>query len=323
MQVTCAIRSRLRGPLIILVIATWRCSSAKDGCGSPRTPSCARWLQIGCAGRDDRRAVRARGGRLWRPWHVHEPASARASSMSIPAPAAHAEPAEAALSITPGAFARLLRLASPMLPVGAYSYSQGLEWRWSLVGPRCGKRANLDRGRAAFPHGANRGAAVVAFVPRLARGRSRRRPALERLLSRCPRNRGAPRRDRSDGPFPATSAGRAWRIQRSGRTASTRSRSRPFRRRSRSPLLRWRIPPAAALLAYVWSWVENQVLAAMKSVPLGQIAGQQLLTALMPACKARWRQPRRTEDEAISNFAPGLALASSLHETQYSRLFRS
>ena len=78
----------------------------------------------------------------------------------------------------------------------------------------------------------------------------------------------------------------------------------------------WCIDPRQALVAYLWAWLENQVMAAVKAVPLGQTDGQKILLAL----GARLHDAREGE---TGNFAPGLAMLSSLHETQYSRLFRS
>ncbi len=83
----------------------------------------------------------------------------------------------------------------------------------------------------------------------------------------------------------------------------------------------WQIEPREAMVAYLWSWLENQVMAAVKAVPLGQTAGQKILLALgerlgplaeMELAEASW-----------TNLAPGLAFLSARHETQYSRLFRS
>ena len=83
------------------------------------------------------------------------------------------------------------------------------------------------------------------------------------------------------------------------------------------------VPVDAALTAYVWSWLENQVLAAIKLVPLGQVAGQRLLTALGARIPEVVATAMTLADDDLSTFAPGLALASARHETQYTRLFRS
>jgi urease accessory protein len=75
-----------------------------------------------------------------------------------------------------------------------------------------------------------------------------------------------------------------------------------------------------ALLAYLWSWLENQVMAAVRAVPLGQTAAQKILLSL----GSRLEELSKTAQSAEpTNLAPGLAMLSALHETQYSRLFRS
>jgi urease accessory protein len=85
----------------------------------------------------------------------------------------------------------------------------------------------------------------------------------------------------------------------------------------------WGIPRCDSTAAYLWSWAENQVLVAIKSVPIGQSAGQRVLlnVGLQIARLAERRQPK--DGATRSSFAPALAILSSQHETQYSRLFRS
>ena len=82
------------------------------------------------------------------------------------------------------------------------------------------------------------------------------------------------------------------------------------------------VPHDQAYGAYLWSWAENQVMAAIKLVPLGQSAGQRLLVQLASRIAALASEASGGDDILV-NFAPGLAIASSMHETQYSRLFRS
>ena len=83
------------------------------------------------------------------------------------------------------------------------------------------------------------------------------------------------------------------------------------------------ISAEAALTGYVASWLENQVLAAIKVLPMGQVAGQRLLHALGARIPQVVARAKIQADDDIASFAPGLALASAFHETQYSRLFRS
>jgi urease accessory protein len=77
------------------------------------------------------------------------------------------------------------------------------------------------------------------------------------------------------------------------------------------------------MVGYVWSWLENQVMAAIKAVPLGQTAGQRILASVGDELPAVAQRAMTLADDELANFAPGLAIASSRHETQYSRLFRS
>ena len=87
--------------------------------------------------------------------------------------------------------------------------------------------------------------------------------------------------------------------------------------------VKWEIPLPEAATGYAWSWTENQVTAATRLIPLGQTASQRLLVAAGPAIVAAVADGLALPDEEIGGAAPGLALAGALHETQYSRLFRS
>ena len=103
----------------------------------------------------------------------------------------------------------------------------------------------------------------------------------------------------------------------------------------------WQIEPQEAVIGYLWTWAENQVLVSMKAVPIGQSAGQRVLLAVgskIAELAARLESGEMDTGEiragdmdagdmagmwSGSNFCPGLAILSSQHETQYSRLFRS
>jgi len=79
----------------------------------------------------------------------------------------------------------------------------------------------------------------------------------------------------------------------------------------------------AALLGMLFSWAENLVLVCVKSVPLGQVAGQRLLLSLQPELEMAALQAQQLADHELSNWSPGLSLLSMQHEVQYSRLYRS
>ena len=85
----------------------------------------------------------------------------------------------------------------------------------------------------------------------------------------------------------------------------------------------WEISCRDALTAYAWTWVENQTLAAVKLVPLGQTAGQRILHGVANRIPTLVQDAMALADEDIGVATVQLAVGSALHETQYSRLFRS
>lgn len=85
----------------------------------------------------------------------------------------------------------------------------------------------------------------------------------------------------------------------------------------------WGIPLPEAMEGYLWAWCENQVAAAVKLVPLGQTQGQRLLMELAETVGEVARRAVSVDDAGMGGGLPGINLASVLHETQYSRMFRS
>lgn len=85
----------------------------------------------------------------------------------------------------------------------------------------------------------------------------------------------------------------------------------------------WGVAPLAAVSGYLWSWAENQVMAALKAVPLGQAAGQRVLAEIGLRIHDVARTAMTLPESDWSNFTPAFALGSVRHEPQYSRLFRS
>jgi urease accessory protein len=82
-------------------------------------------------------------------------------------------------------------------------------------------------------------------------------------------------------------------------------------------------PVRECLLAYAFGWAENMTQAAIKSVPLGQSAGQRILCALTAEIPAAIDHALDLTDDTRQAFSPMLAILSAQHEVQYSRLFRS
>lgn len=85
----------------------------------------------------------------------------------------------------------------------------------------------------------------------------------------------------------------------------------------------WNIDMEPAANGFVWSWLDNQIAAAIKLVPLGQTDGQKVLSSLLPDIPAVVAEGLAIKEDAIGASLPMMAILSSQHETQYSRLFRS
>jgi urease accessory protein len=205
---------------------------------------------------------------------------------------------------TTGNLARLLQLVSPTLPVGAYSYSQGLE---SAVD------AGIVRDAASAEE-------WIADVFELSVARIEL-AALRRQLE-------GPTQETNDLFLASreTAELRAETLQ-MGQSLAKLLADLGVEVQVSEPTLptafacaarAWNIAPHDAVVGYLWAWLENQVMAAIKAVPLGQTAGQKILLKLGNTLdEIARRAPQWT------NFAPGLAFLSARHETQYSRLFRS
>jgi urease accessory protein len=219
------------------------------------------------------------------------------------------------------ALLRLLQLASPGLPVGAYAYSQGLEWAvdtgWvsdeASLKDWIKDQLSYSIGRVDLPIFSRLYCAVDKRDETALRDWSRQllaqRDTRELVDDDCDRGRALARllRDLDVG------TGDDW-IDR---------RDVPFALVMAIAAVNWEIPLGAAMHAYAWSWLENQILAGVKLVPLGQVAGQRLLLRLAQRIPAICKDALVLEDSEIGGMLPIVAIASSLHETQYTRLFRS
>ena len=222
------------------------------------------------------------------------------------------------------ALARLLQLASPALPVGAYSYSQGLEAAVesgvvhdaASAGTWIGDALALSVAKFEAPAWCRMHAAWLARDFAGVRGlndwfRTTRETA-ELRAETLQMGYSLRRLCVEIGEFDAASLDE---LQRMDEIA--------FPTAFAFATAYWEVPVRDALVAYLWAWLENQVMAALKAVPLGQTDGQRLLLRLGGSLSAIADAALATQEQAFANFAPGLAIASSRHETQYSRLFRS
>ena len=85
----------------------------------------------------------------------------------------------------------------------------------------------------------------------------------------------------------------------------------------------WGLSARWAALGWLWGWLENQLSVASKTLPLGQTAAQRLLLALKPQLVEMLAIAAELDDSQLGLSLLGQVQASCLHETQYSRLFRS
>ena len=88
-------------------------------------------------------------------------------------------------------------------------------------------------------------------------------------------------------------------------------------------VVRWNISLNDAAHGFLWMWAENKVLCAMKLIPLGQTDGQKILSAVIETISHVIMRGLDLPDDDIGYTTPGQGIASALHETQYTRLFRS
>lgn len=226
---------------------------------------------------------------------------------------------------------QLMWLASPALPIGGFSYSEGLE-------------AGVDRAGIATELGANDwlqdqlhlslsrvDLAVVAKAIA-----AWRRSDLDRIDEL--NNWVLQTRESSELRLQTEQMGRSmldwWRKQPSFHHASdfTQGPADSLNRFFCSPTYPVVFALAASsthasvrdcLISFAFGWAENMTQAAVRAVPLGQTAGQRILANLADQIPAAVDQAMRLMDSERQAFSPMLAILSSQHETQYSRLFRS
>lgn len=222
------------------------------------------------------------------------------------------------------ALSRLLQLASPMLPVGAYCYSQGLEWAIES-----GEVRDVASAQAWI------GDSLQIFQARF------ELPVLYRLYQAWQAGDLVAVKEWDSFYQAGRDTAEGW--------AETRQMGYSLRRllndlkpmsealvahvnTLESPAFptlyaaiaqHWQIPPEQALHGYCWGWLENQASAAMKTVPLGQVAGQTILLVMGEQLPQVVQAAMQLPDDEMSNFNPLLSIAGCMHETQYSRLFRS
>jgi len=216
---------------------------------------------------------------------------------------------------------RLLQLASPALPIGAFAYSQGLEqatllgWvkdeptasRW-IEGVLTEVLPRLD-----LP-------VLAASYAAWSSGDLARVQQLSAFLHACRESAELGAEDRHLGAALArvlyglgVPEAEPWIIDPDATFAGLFSLA----------AVHFEIPLHSAALGFLFTWLENQVAAATRLIPIGHIAAQRVLSQVLLALPAAVAHGLSIPISAAGFLAPGLAIASALHETTYSRLFRS
>ena len=218
---------------------------------------------------------------------------------------------------------QLIWLASPALPVGGFSYSEGLEAAVDRAGVATEKAASdwlIDQLHLALTRGDL--AAIAKAIPAWRRGDVDHVAELNAWVLQT--------RETSELRAQAEQMGRSlleW--LRNHHTATPAQIAACAQMQPTYPVA-YALAAAATLaplrdclLAYAFGWAENMTQSAIKSVPLGQSAGQRILARLAADIPAAVDHATQLPDSQRQAFSPMLAILSSQHEVQYSRLFRS
>lgn len=221
----------------------------------------------------------------------------------------------------PLAMLRLCQLVSPALPIGAYNFSQGLEYAV----------------QAGWVHDEVSARDWIAGVAEQAVG-TLDLPLLLRLHAAWSGNDALKAHDWSSYLLAARETeelraeerhlGRALakvlvELQIDVAAEWTRHSEASYACLFALAACHWHIDSGHTAQAYLWAWCENQVLAALKLLPLGQSAGQRMLNDLLLNIPALVARAALLDDDDIGVATPLQGMASAWHETQYSRLFRS
>ncbi|CAG9229577.1 Urease accessory protein UreF [Paraburkholderia tropica] len=221
----------------------------------------------------------------------------------------------------------LLHLASPALPIGAFSYSQGLE---AAIDAKLVETA--DDAAHWIAHGL---ANVLApgelpfLAHQLERWRAHDDDATQALIDANAEFIAS----RESAELRRETAQMGWSLRQlcaqlewgDAARRATLERMTPVAQPTAFAFAAYAHEAStdATLAAYAFSWVENQTAAALKAVPLGQVAGQRIVVALRPAIADAVARALATPPDSLNTFAPQLGILSARHESQYSRLFRS
>ena len=216
---------------------------------------------------------------------------------------------------------RLMQLTSPSLPVGAFAYSGGLE---SAV--EIGLLHDLNSTQGWIKNIMVEGLArldVPLFYRIYEAWQANDQVALKSFNNQMFAQRETSELQAEDAHMGGALSRLLSDLEMTETALWTRAERVSFTTMFALASVRWDIDIEQAATGLVWSWLENQVAAAIKLVPLGQTDGQRLIGQLLQEIPDLLEQAKGLSDDDIGSSLPMLAILSAQHETQYSRLFRS
>lgn len=212
---------------------------------------------------------------------------------------------------------RLLHLASPALPIGAFHFSQGLEYAVHAEWVRD------ERSAGEWIAGLAGQSLATLDLPLLCRLHAAARAGDVARLQHWNRWLIAARETAELRAEELHLGSALSRVLRELEVELPTQGGQGYAAMFAHACVAWSIDLPQALQTYAWVWLENQVLAAVKLVPLGQSAGQRILHAVIPQLAQLAEQALQVTDEEIGTSGLQQIVASCRHETQYSRLFKS
>lgn len=222
---------------------------------------------------------------------------------------------------SPQSMLHLMRLVSPSQPVGAFSYSRGLEWAVH-AGIVTNEQSCADWvfGLLENSYAVLDGAIFWRMILALTENDEAEFCRMNDWLAASRESSELELEDRRMGESLLTLLSELG-VERAQELSSEERTTYPAAFAIAANY--WSIAPIDALRGLMWSVVESQIMAAIRLVPLGHIAGQRILIMGATKIEIAVEKARTINDDDIGNTSPALAMASAWHETQYSRLFRS
>jgi urease accessory protein len=216
---------------------------------------------------------------------------------------------------------RLLQLASPALPIGAFAYSQGLEQAIAL------SWVNDERSAQEWIQGLLSRSLATLDLPILVRLYSAfeqdDEDAARRWSEILLASRGSTELQAEDRQLGASLARVLDGLGVEGASRWMASPAASHAALFALAAVRWNIPLATAVAAFAFAWTEAQVAAATRLCPLGQQSAQRILLRSLPLIDRAASGALAFDDQDVGASVPAQAIASALHETLYSRLCRS